>query len=351
LVYLNESIALAAINFSLGIIDVSTFTPRLTYLIPTPLDLDMGNDDADEDGYGLRDIKVTHDQQNAYIATGYGAIIFDIPRALVGRNDSFVGVLSRDGYAGRSSIELQITADDKFVFVSQEFGSNATYSRGAIEVYNVTRQENRTVTSSWKGFIALGYATIGQQFSSDHTKLFVTSEMNNTATSLNDTAGIISVLDVQTLRQTPGKSLIKNVSAGCHPVRAAISLDGKHLWVTQREANQVMSFDTSKLIDNSSTDALEATVNTGTSPIGITAIRNHILTADSNRFGYSNASTGITVVNAQAAFENNRVNFPQIPTGPFPRALAVSPDGNTLLVSEFDGASIRAVDVSSLNSE
>ncbi|KAK9417906.1 putative SMP-30/Gluconolactonase/LRE-like region domain-containing protein [Seiridium unicorne] len=352
LVYLNESIALAAVNFSLTILDVSQFQPRVTAVIPYPSNLPyMGNDDIDEDGYGYRDIKITKDQQNAYVATGYGAIIYDIPKALQGRNDSIVGVLSHDGYAGRSSIELQITADDKFVFVSQEFGSNQTYGRGAIEVYNVTRQDNGTVSSSWRGYIILGFATIGQQFSTDHTKLFVTSEMNGTATSLNQTMGIISVLDVQTLRVTPGKSLIKKVDAGCHPVRAAMSLDGKHLWVTQREANQVMAFDTSKLMDNTSTEALTATVNTGTSPIGITAIKNHILTADSNRFGYSNASTGVTVVNAQGAIGLDRVNFPQIPTGPFPRALAVSPSGNTVLVSEFDGATIRAIDVSSLNVE
>ncbi|KAH6645806.1 cytochrome cd1-nitrite reductase-like protein [Truncatella angustata] len=352
LIYLNSSFAFVAVNFSIGVLDTSEFTPKLTQLLPLPPDFMIGNDDINEDGYGYRALTLSPDKENLYVATGYGAVIFDVPRTLAGRNDSIVGVLSKDGYVGRSSIELSITADGKFAFISQEFGSNATYGLGAIEVYNITRLENRTVTSTWKGFIALGYATIGQQFSTDHTQLFVTSEMNNTAQSLNDTSGIISVLDVAKLRQTPGKSLIKKVDAGCHPVRAQLSLDGKYLWVTQREANQVMAFDTIKLSDNTSTEALVATVNTGTSPIGITAIKNHILTADSNRFGYSNASTGVTVVNAQAALgPKQRVNFGQIPTGPFPRALAASPDGDVLLISEFDGATIRAVNVTSLNVE
>ncbi|KAF3011521.1 hypothetical protein E8E14_009374 [Neopestalotiopsis sp. 37M] len=351
LVYLNETIALAAVNFSLAVLDVSQLEPVLLNSLPMPPSLYIGNDDINEDGYGFRDIKLTADKENAYIATGYGAVIYDVPRALAGRNDSVVGVLSNNGLAGRSSIELQITADDKFVFVSQEFGANATLQRGAIEVYNITRHENRTVESHWRGFIALGFATIGQQFSTDHSLLFVTSEMNGTATSLNETSGIISVLDVAKLRTYVNQALIKKVDAGCHPVRATMSLDGRHLWVSQREANQVMAFSTAQLSDNTSTSALVATVNTGTSPIGITSIKNHILTADSNRFGYSNASTGITVVNAAGALQNGRIAFPQIPTGPFPRALAVSPDGNTVLVSEFDGGTIRAIDVSPLNVE
>ncbi|KAI0163176.1 cytochrome cd1-nitrite reductase-like protein [Pestalotiopsis sp. NC0098] len=351
LVYFNETVALAAVNFSLAVLDVSTLEPKLVHLLPTPPQFTIGNDDINEDGYGFRDIKLTKDKENAYVATGYGAVIFDVPRALAGRNDSAVGVLSNNGLAGRSSIELQITADDQFVFVSQEFGSNATYQRGAVEVYNITRHENRTVESHWRGFIALGFATIGQQFSTDHSLLFVTSEMNGTATSLNETSGIISVLDVAKLRTYVGQSLVKKVDAGCHPVRAAMSLDGRHLWVSQREANQVMAFDTGKLADNTSTEALVATVNTGTSPIGITAIKNHILTADSNRFGYSNASTGVTFVNAAGALAEGRIAFPQVPTGPFPRALAVSPNGKTVLVSEFDGGTIRALDVSSVIAE
>ncbi|KAI0121302.1 cytochrome cd1-nitrite reductase-like protein [Xylariales sp. AK1849] len=348
LVYLNEKIAFASVNLSLGVLDVSDFTPKLKALLPLPTEFGIGDDDVNADGYGFRGVALTHDKRNLYIATGYGAVIFDVPKAILGRNDSIVGVLSQNGYAGRSSIELSITPDDKYVFISQEFGSNATYNLGAVEVYNVTRLNNGTVVSSCKGFIALGYATIGQQFSKDYTKLFVTSELNNTATSLNQTSGIISVLDVEKLKQTPGKSLLNKVSSGCHPVRCQLSTDGTQLWVSLREANQVLAYDAEKII-NSTTDVLLATVNTGTSPIGLAAIGSHILTVDSNRFYYDNTSTGVTVVDTVAAVEQGQVDFPQIPTGAFPRALAVSPDGNTLLISEYDDSTIRAVDVRSLN--
>jgi sugar lactone lactonase YvrE len=55
-------------------------------------------------------------------------------------------------------------------------------------------------------------------------------------------------------------------------------------------------------------------------------------------------------VNGVNALGKGQVNFPQIPTaGEFPRALAVSPDGNTLLVAEFLAMTVRAIDVSYLN--
>ncbi|KAK6224117.1 hypothetical protein LQW54_000264 [Pestalotiopsis sp. IQ-011] len=349
MVYLDETTAFAAINFSVGVLDTSEFTPKLKYMLPLPPSALIGNTDPDADGYGLREMALTHDKENLYVATGFGAVILDVPRALLGRNDSFVGVLSNNGLAGQSAIEVSITADDEFAFVSQEFGSNVTHDLGGIEAYSIVRNENRTVTAAYRGFIGLGFRTIGQQFSLDHSRLFVTSEINGTARSLNETGGLISVLDVATLRAVPNKSLVKNVPGGCHPVRSTMSVDGKQLWVTTRESNQVLAFDADMLAQNATNDPLLATLGTGTSPLGITAIKDYIFVADSNRFLYSGTTTGISVFNIKDALQKGSVNFPQIPTGAFPRSLTTSPSGNTLLVSEFNASSIRAVDISQLN--
>jgi hypothetical protein len=354
LVYLNSTIAFAAVNFSIAVLDTSEFTPTLVSLFPQPLDLDMGNDDITLEGYGFRSITLTTDKRNLYVATGYGAIIYDVPMLLAGSSNSsnnpIVGTLSHeDGYVGRSAIELSITPNDAYVFISQEFGSNATQDLGGIEVYNVARLANGTVISSWKGYILTGYRTIGQDFSQDYTKLFVTSEIKSNATSQNETTGTISVLDVPTLKVTPGKALFRKVTGGCHPVRTVMSADKNTLWVSLRDANMVMAFDASTLASNSPLDPVIATVNTGTSPIGMAAIQHHIFAADSNRYNYSDTTTGITVIKTGAALYEGQVNFPQIPTSAFPRELAVSPDGNTLLISEFGAQTIRAVNIASLN--
>lgn len=349
LAYLNNNVAFAAVNFSIAVLDTSNFTPKLTNLIPYPPELSgkMGNEDVDADGYGYREITLTHDKRNLYIATGFGAVIVDVPRAILGRNDSIVGVLSSNGYVGQSAIDLSITPNDEYVFVSQEFGSNNTHNRGAVEVFNVTRLSDGRVASSWRGFIALpGYATVGQQFSNDYTRLFVTSELNSTSASPNSTTGVLSVLDVAKLKHNPGKAQITKVDSGCRPVRC--HMKGKYLWITERDANHLAVFDAEGLANNGTDNLRLATINTGTSPIGVASVGNYILTADSNRFNYTNAPTGITVVDATLALEG-QVDFPQIPTGAFPRTLAVSPDGNRLLVSEFGAATIRVVDVSALN--
>lgn len=349
LVYLNETIAFAAANMSIAVLDTTNFTPVQIASIPLPDGFSFGNDDILKEGYGFRALTLSNNKENLYVATGFGAVIYDVEWAIANRSDSIVGVLSQNGTTGSSAIELSITPEDDYVFISQEFGSNKTLGHGTIEVYSVTRQANRTVTNTFVGWVPLGFATIGQQFSKDKTKLFVTSEMKITATALNQTTGIISVLDVAKLKKYPKLSLITTVEAGCHPVRAQMSTDGDTLWVTLRDANQVLAFDANKLTSNDTTNSLLTTVNTGTSPIGITAVGSHILTADSNRFNYTGTTAGVTVVYGPDALNKGVVDFPQIPTGAFARALAVSPSGNTLLVAEFEELTVRAVDISSFN--
>lgn len=346
--FLNQSIAFVAMNFSVGVLDVSDFKPKLLYSLPMPSNYNMNNTNIKGDGYGYRELVISHNKLNIYVATGWGAVILDVERAVQGRNDSYVGALSQGGLAGCSAITLSISAQDDFVFISQEFGNDNTYGFGAVETYNVTRQASGKVTGVYKGYIALGFATIGHQFSRDYRTLFVTSEMDNTATNLNQTSGVVNILDVKTLMTAPGRALINTVESGCHPVRCQISPDGNHLWVSLREANQVLAFDAIKLAANQTTGVRLSTVDTGTSPIGMAAVGNYILTADSNRFDYTNTSTGVTVIGTGAALKG-RVTFPQIKTAAFPRAMAVSPNGNKLLISEFDGESVRSVDVRILN--
>jgi hypothetical protein len=208
------------------------------------------------------------------------------------------------------------------------------------------------VTSTWKGFIILGYGTISQAFSPDHTKLFVTSELNKTSLHNNYTEGIVSILDVQKLRATPGKALIANITSGCRPVRCQMSSNKKHLWVTQRDSNSLTVFDATMLQDNITTpDAVLATVNTGTSPIGLAVVGNTVFTADSNRFNYTNATAGMTVVSSGQAIRSTVTDFPQlqIEWWAWPRTLLLSPSGNRMMVSEYGSGFIRVVDVSSLN--
>lgn len=71
--------------------------------------------------------------------------------------------------------------------------------------------------------------------------------------------------------------------------------------------------------------------------------------ANLNRFTLVGATAGLSVVDVQAALRNSTsAVLGQIPTGKFPRELAISPDGFTVLVSEYGSRAGQAVDVSTL---
>ena len=333
LAYAGNDIAFAAIGDGyVGVLNTSTFTPTLIRKIGIPAPFY-------ERSFGVLGLAITHDKQTVYVSIGRGAVAIDVEKAVAGEADSIAGYLN--GTDGTGSIEVTVSLDDKYVFVSQEYGS--TLLRGAVEVFKVQRADNGSVSSTYIGYAPLGQAVVGTALSLDGCKLYATSEVG-----INSTQGTLSILDVATLKTNPSEALLVSVSAGCNPVRVAVSPNGKHLWVTARESNMLLAFDAAKVESNSS-DALLVSVQVGTSPVGLTFVNHgrHIITADSNRFSNPNTTTGLTVVDAEAALKGKQ-GYPRIPTGLFPREFAVSPDGKTLLVSDYSSNAIQAVNVSQL---
>lgn len=337
LVYASNDIAFVGVSSdftsTFSVLNTSTFPPTQIHSLAAP----FGNK-----RYIIEGLGISHDKRTVYLSSGPGAIVVDVEKAVAGRNDSIVDYLNAT--VGVDAIETTLSLHDDYAFVSMEEGTvAATDLNGAIEVFKVHRASNGSVSSTYNGYIELGFLVVGTALSPDGTKLYATSE-NATEKA---TYGTLSVLDVATLETNPSQALLATVAAGCAPVRVAVSHDGKHVWVTDREGNRLLAFDAAKLESNA-TDALVASVQVGTSPVGLMFVNEgrHIITADSNRFGY-NATTGLTVVDVKAAL-NGTQGFPQIPAGLFPRELALSPDGKTLLVSDFDSFQVQAVNVSQI---
>lgn len=160
------------------------------------------------------------------------------------------------------------------------------------------------------------------------------------------------MLDVRTLEIDPALSVLTgtNATAGCSPVRAIVTRDGKTVWVTARESNRLLAFNATRLLSDPGS-ALIASVEVGTSPVGLVFAKreSRILTADSNRFGYANATTGLSVVDVQAALRGSpSAVLGYISTGLFPRNFAPSQDGKTILVTDYSSAQIQAIDVSTI---
>ena len=339
-----NDIAFVALNTSLGVLNTSAFIPSLIHEIPLPAPyVDTGTG-----------IALTHDGRHVLVtAFSTALIVVDVAKAATGSPDAVVGILNGTAAAGHSAIEVTISRDDKYAFVSQEDGSRQTGERGTIEVFKLQRPAaNGTVSGTYVGYLVLGDLVVGTALASDGHLLYATSE----TASENTTQGTLSIIDVAKLRTDPGEALISQVPAGCGPVRVIVSRDDQVVWVTARESNALLAFNASKLISNQS-PALLASVQVGTSPVGLRFAgtnERRILTANSNRFAsldpalYGNATTGLSVVDVDAAVRGEQAVLGQIPTGLFPRELAVSPDGKTILVSDYGSSMIQAIDVSTL---
>ena len=341
-----NNIAFVALNTSLGVLDTSAFTPSLIHEIPLPAPYVSPT--------GATGIALTHDGLHVLVtAFSTALIIVDVAKAVDGSPDAVVGVLNGTAAAGDSAIEVTVNGDDKHAFVSQEDGSRQTGGRGTIEVFDLQRPAaNGTVSGTYIGYLILGDAVVGSALSPDGHILYATSE----TASNNTTQGTLSIIDVKTLKTDPSKALISQVPAGCSPVRVIVSPDHQQVWVTARESNTLLAFNAPKLISDPST-ALLASVQVGTSPVGLIFAGpndRRMFTANSNRFAsldpskYGNATSGISVVNVDAAVHGEQASLGQIPTGLFPRELAVSPDGKTVLVSVYGPEMVQAVDVSTL---
>lgn len=343
--------AFVAATDYLIVLDTSTFPPivlhNISLHLPGATETALGITLAQEGRYVL----VTTESSSLYVV--------DASAAATGNSSAVVGRINGITTAGQSDIE--VSAEGDFAFVSEEYGSAATDNRGDVEVFHLVESSNGTVSGEATGCVLLDTRVVGTAFSPDKQLLYATSQQTLNGTncsiyggSINLTmpAGTISVLNVTGLETNPSEALISRAGAGYGAVRAIVSPCGKYVWVTARESNHLLAFDAQKLLSDPN-NALLASVQVGTSPIDLTFARNHslILTADSNRYYYTNttvATAGLSVVDVRAALEGRPAVLGSIPTGYFPREFATSPDGQTILVALYDSWLVQAIDVSTL---
>lgn len=269
--------------------------------------------------------------------------------------------------ADEGTLDVDITPDGKFAFVSNEYGEVSGESgEGNVGVVALTYDANGDVVSgTLLGQIATGgNAIAGITLSPDGTRLYVTSEVaeagtkasgaSNPIQSKNDCVqtgspqlnGLLTVIDVAAAEGAPKPSaIVATVDAGCSPVRMAETADGSTLWVAARGDNRVLAFSTGMLEFNAD-DALLGYAGTGgTEPVGVKLFDNDQLlaVANSNRFGtgpMANATILYVAVPATASVVQT------VATGLFPREFWVGPDDATLYLTNFDSDSLEVISTS-----
>lgn len=298
---------------------------------------------------------MTHDGKLLIVADGEYVVFMDVTRMTSGKGDPILGYFSDGRFSG--SVYANVTADDKFLFVSDE-------NTETITVINLEKARAEGYKESAKvGKIPVGIAPIALTFSPDGKWLYTTSQVApsslkwpiackpegaDPATAKEQyPQGAIIVVDVVRAQTDPANSVVSNVPAGCSPVRLAISPRGDRVFVTARNSNALLAFDTNALRTDTE-HALVGKVPVGSSPVGVAVVNDGklVLVSNSNRFSSDQtARQTLTVIDAARAGEGQAAVVGSVPAGIFPREFGQSPDGRTAFVANYSSSELEVIDL------
>jgi DNA-binding beta-propeller fold protein YncE len=309
---------------------------------------------------------VTHDGKMLIVAAGQRILFVDADKLVSDPRRAILGYLDEPGRARQlGRIYANTTSDDKTLFVADE---NAM----TITVIDLVRaRSNGFKRSAIIGQIPTGRLPIALTFSPDESLLYATSQWApadykwpieckregananpNDTTSVNP-QGAIHVIDVARAKKDPAHSIVTSIPAGCSAVRLVISPSGDRAYVTARNSNALLAFDTRKF-QSDPAHALIGRVPVGTAPVGVAVIDggNRLLVTNSNRFaGSADDKQFLTVVDATKIEAGAGAIVGSIAAGAFPREMRVTPDGKTLILTNFLSKSIQAIDLTHLPME
>src|SRR2546423_7140949 len=301
---------------------------------------------------------MTHDGKLLIVADDNYVVFMDVDRMIKGLGDPILGYISDGDFPG--SVYVNVTADDHFLFVSDE-------QIESITVINLQKARAEGFhESAIVGKIPTGAAPIALTFSPDQRWLYTTSQIApenygwpieckpegaDPATSKpRYPQGAIIVVDVVKARTDPAHSVVSKVPAGCSPVRMAITPGGDRVFVTARNSNALLGFDTARFLNDAS-HALIGTVPVGTSPVGVAVVNDgsQVIVTNSNRFSRNRtARQTLTVIDATKISSGQSAILGSIPAGTLPREFGYSPDGHTLFVANYNSNEIEVIDLSRL---
>ncbi|HTE47919.1 MAG TPA: YncE family protein [Gemmatimonadaceae bacterium] len=302
---------------------------------------------------------LTHDGALLIVAAGPRIAFLDPTKLISGKGNAVLGYLD-EPLARIGRIYANVTADDKFVFVADE---NAL----TISVIDLAKARTSGFNmSSIIGKIPTGTLPIALTFSPDETLMYATSqwapaelkwpiECKREGGRVDDPTpvnpqGAIHIIDVERAKTDPAHSIISSVPAGCSAVRLVLSPTGDRAYVTARNSNALLAFETSKLRSDPA-HALIARIPVGTAPVGIAVIDSgrKVIVTNSNRFaGTGKDQQYLTVVDATKLDAGAGAVFGSIAAGAFPREMRVSADGRTLFLTNFGSSSIEMIDLARL---
>jgi serine/threonine protein kinase len=275
-----------------------------------------------------KDAELTHDGKFLVAAAGSGAVVVNVAAAIQDAPSPVVGTLTSPN--GSGAVEVLITADDRFAFVTLQ-------NSAEMAVFNLQQAVTQGFgTSDFKGYVPLGDQPVG--IASDGTWLYVT-----------DFSGNLNVLSLSRAETDPAHAVVAKVPAGCQPARAMMSRDNQVVWVTVRGSDALLGFSAAKLRSDPR-HALIAKVMVGEVPLG-EALVDHgtrIVIADSNLNRLAGVPSNVAVVSTADALDGKPALLGYLPTGLVPRQFAVIPGSSTVLVTVQGAHQLIAINAGDL---
>jgi DNA-binding beta-propeller fold protein YncE len=294
---------------------------------------------------------LTHDGKVLIVADGPNVVFLDVGQLTTGNNNAILGYWGIPGVRP-GSIYVSVTADDRYVFVSNE-------ALGTISVIDLAQtRRSRFAQVRVVGSIAAGDGPLGIAFSSDKRFMFATvlsvqgmgwsnrcSPENDPAAVADHPEGAVVVMDMKLATSDPSRSVLRRVPAGCSPARIVASPETGRVYVTARGSNELLTF-TERELTASAASAQAEHMTVGQSPVGVALVDDgrKVVVAGSDRFHTGASASALYVVDC-AKIGSNRTPVGSIPSQGFPREIRATADGRTLLVTNFDGGSLQIVDL------
>jgi DNA-binding beta-propeller fold protein YncE len=268
------------------------------------------------------------------------AVVVSVAAAEQGSKHAVLGVMSAPA-SGRGAIEVAVSPDGRFAFVSLEDSDQ-------IAVFNLDHAlASGFGPGSYVGSIPTQAGPVGLAVSPDGRWLYSTSEAQSL---LGSEFGTLAVISIARAESDPPGSVIARVTAGCDPVRVITSANGSVVWVTARGSDALLAFSAARLRSDPG-DALVADVEVGEAPVGLALAGDGtmVVVADSDRFNRASQRASLAVVDVADALADKPALLGYLPAGGFPRDVAAGPGGATLLVANYLSDQVEAVNVAALH--
>lgn len=237
---------------------------------------------------------------------------------------------------GAGTIEVQSSIDGAYVFFTNE-----RFASVGVALYTGTDAQPWHLV----GAVSVDVAPVGMALSPDGNWLYVTSEARPAIARpcyegmQPHAQGTLRVIDARKAVSDPGSSMAGVTTAGCSPVRVALSPDGATAFVTARGDDAVLAFDTQSLRTDAS-HAMRATISVDRTPVGIAVLTggSRAVVADSNRFARS--AGAITLIDPS---NRKKPVISSLAAGMFPREIRESPQHDVVYVTNYGSQTIEII--------